>query len=291
MDDNGPHDGSLVNSFRGEFNAFVGNIPPQVLLLPSLEIFWAPRSNLGGRLPRGWTDLCSLRVLNLAENYLVGGIPETLGMCRNLTFLDLSSNSLVGYLPSKQLQVPCMVYFNVSRNNLSGTLPGFGKENCDLSRTLGDAIVVWESLMDALGGPGSEDAVVISHDFSWNNFSGSLPLFSLGDATDSKISYMLSLNNNKFSGPLPYHLVSNCNNIKTLKVNLSVNQLSGGSSQKLLLDCLQLTEFEAAYNQIEGSIDPHIGDYTALQHLDLRGNKLTGFLPDQMGNLKEMKWI
>ncbi|KAK4254432.1 hypothetical protein QN277_009817 [Acacia crassicarpa] len=294
LDDNASPDESLANSFRGEFNAFVGNIPPQVLLLSSLEILWAPRANLGGRLPRGWTDSCSLRVLNLAENYIVGGIPQTLGMCRNLTFLDLSSNNLVGYLPSKHLQVPCMVYFNVSWNNLSGTLPGFGKESCDLSRTLGDVhvdILVWESLMDALDGSVSDDAVVINHDFSWNSFTGSLPLFSLVGTTDSKFSYTLSLNNNKFSGTLPYLLVSNCNDLKILKVNLSVNQLSGGNSQKLLLDCLKLTEFEAAYNQIEGSIDPHIGDYTMLQRLDLRGNKLTGSLPDQLGSLKEMKWM
>ncbi|XP_054776183.1 LRR receptor-like serine/threonine-protein kinase RPK2 [Prosopis cineraria] len=294
LNDHASPNKSLVNSFRGEFNAFVGNIPPQVLLLSSLEVLWAPRANLGGRLPRGWTDSCSLRVLNLAENYIIGGIPETLGMCRNLTFLDLSSNNLVGYLPSKQLQVPCMMYFNVSWNNLSGILPGFGKASCDLIRIPGDAhvdILVWRSLMGALTGSGSEDDVVINHDFSWNSFTGSLPSFSLGDTADSKISYKLSMNNNKFSGPLPYHLVSNCNDLKMLKVNLSVNQLSGGNSQKLLLDCLQLTEFEAAYNQIRGSIDPHIGDYAMLQRLDLRGNKLTGFLPDQLGNLKDMKWL
>ncbi|XP_028762850.1 LRR receptor-like serine/threonine-protein kinase RPK2 [Neltuma alba] len=294
VDDTPSPDESSVNSFRGEFNAFVGNIPPQVMLLSSLEILWAPRANLGGRLPRGWTDSCSLRVVNLAENYIIGGIPETLGMCRNLTFLDLSSNNLVGYLPLKQLQVPCMLYFNVSWNNLSGTLPGFGNESCDLSRILGDAqvdILVWESLMDALPGSGSEDAVVINHDFSWNNFTGSLPLFLLGDTTRSKISYTLSLSNNKFSGTLPYHLVLNCNDFKMLKVNLSVNELSGGNFQKLLIDCLQLTEFEAAYNQIGGSIDPHIGDHTMLQRLDLRGNKLTGFLPDQLGNLKDIKWL
>ncbi|XP_014517247.1 LRR receptor-like serine/threonine-protein kinase FLS2 [Vigna radiata var. radiata] len=46
-------DGGLNDGFRGEFNAFVGNIPHQVLLLPSLRVLWAPRANLGGRLPSG----------------------------------------------------------------------------------------------------------------------------------------------------------------------------------------------------------------------------------------------
>ncbi|KAI9073325.1 hypothetical protein K1719_044715 [Acacia pycnantha] len=318
------------NAFSG---AIPGKIPLEIGKSRNLRTLLLDGNILEGSIPYEIGNMTELRLLDVSRNSLTGRIPKEIANCRklsvlvltdllddnaslmrawriaseensmplleifllrNLTFLDLSSNNLVGYLPSKHLQVPCMVYFNVSWNNLSGTLPGFGKESCDLSRTLGDVhvdILVWESLMDALGGLGSENAVVINHDFSWNSFTGSLPLFSLVGTTDSKFSYTLSLNNNKFSGTLPYLLVSNCNDLKMLKVNLSVNQLSGGNSQKLLLDCLQLTEFEAAYNQIEGSIDPHIGDYTMLQRLDLRGNKLTGSLPDQLGILKEMKWM
>ncbi|GMP30454.1 hypothetical protein CsSME_00005115 [Camellia sinensis var. sinensis] len=35
----------------GEFNAFDHGIPYEVLLLPNLHIFWAPKANLKGRLP------------------------------------------------------------------------------------------------------------------------------------------------------------------------------------------------------------------------------------------------
>ncbi|XP_061338034.1 LRR receptor-like serine/threonine-protein kinase RPK2 [Gastrolobium bilobum] len=310
FDDRGVDEGSLEDSFRGEFNAFVGNIPHEVLLLSSLQVLWAPRANLGGRLPSGWTDSCSLRVLNLAQNYVTGVMPESLGRCRNLTFLDLSSNNLVGYLPSQQLQVPCMMYFNVSRNNISGILPRFRNESCPASSIsappdpaflelegINDAYFnfpVWRFQQNALVGSGFEETNVVRHDFSWNSFVGSLPLFSLEGnlfTADRKVSYMLFLNNNMFNGTLPYQLVSNCNDLKTLSVNLSVNQLSSGNSQALFLDCLQLTDFEAAYNQIGGSIGPGIGDYTMLRRLDLSGNKLSGSLPDQLGNLKNIKWM
>ncbi|CAI8585938.1 unnamed protein product [Vicia faba] len=111
FDDRGGSDaGSLLeDKFRGEFNAFVGDIPHAVLSLSSLKILSAPRANLGGRLPVEWTDSsCSLRILNLAENDVTGVVPASLGMCRNLTFLDLSSNNLEGYLVLDQLRVSCM---------------------------------------------------------------------------------------------------------------------------------------------------------------------------------------
>ncbi|GAU48686.1 hypothetical protein TSUD_324830 [Trifolium subterraneum] len=312
FDDRGGSDeGSLVDDrFRGEFNAFVGNIPHEVLLLSSLRVLWAPRANLHGRLPpAGWTDSCSLRVLNLADNYVTGSVPESLGMCKNLTFLDLSSNNLVGYITLHQLRVPCMTYFNVSRNNISGMLPGFRKERCKLSSVvalepvflelegLNDAylnIPVLRFQQNAFIGSGFEETIVVSHDFSWNSFAGSLPLFFLGDylfTPTRNVSYMLSLNNNKFNGTIPYRLVSNCNDLKTLSVNLSANQLSGEISQELFLGCLQLTDFEAAYNQIDGSIVPSIGELALLQRLDLSGNKLSGALPNELGNLKNMKWM
>ncbi|RHN47374.1 putative protein kinase RLK-Pelle-LRR-XV family [Medicago truncatula] len=314
-DHGGSNDGSLLEDsrFRGEFNAFVGNIPYKVLLLSGLRVLWAPRANLGGRLPAaGWSDSCSLKVLNLAQNYVTGVVPESLGMCRNLTFLDLSSNNLVGHLPLQHLRVPCMTYFNVSRNNISGTLPGFMKERCRSSSTLAalepafleleglnDAyfnIRSWRSQENAFIGSGFEETVVVSHDFSSNSFVGPLPLFFVGDNLfteneNRNISYMLSLNNNKFNGTLPYRLVSNCNDLKTLSVNLSVNQLCGEISQALFLNCLKLMDFEASYNQIGGSIQPGIEELALLRRLDLTGNKLLRELPNQLGNLKNMKWM
>ncbi|XLT63066.1 hypothetical protein HN873_019590 [Arachis hypogaea] len=100
---------------------------------------------------------------------------------------------------------------------------------------------------------------------------------------------MLFLNNNEFNGSLSNQLVLNCNDLEALSVNLSMNHLSNGDSPALLLDCLRLTVFEAAYNQISGSIGKDIGHLMMLQRLDLSGNKLFGSLPDELGSLKNMK--
>lgn len=296
---NGNGDGD--NGSGLDFNAFEGGIPYEVLMLPSLQILWAPRGNLGGRLPSKWIDSCSLRVLNLGFNYFNGTLPNGLGTCKNLTFLDLSSNYFVGYFPM-HLQVPCMVYFNVSRNNMSGALPSFGEGTCDNGmisfgqdpnflnvedvQIAYSNIPVWGPQMrTSLGSKMEEDFVVI-HDFSWNHFIGFLPLFSVGVATKNKPAYSLLLNNNMFNGSFPDELVSSCNDLLSFSLNLSANHISGVIYDSLYLNCGSMIMFEAAYNQISGSLPPSIGNLKKLQCFDLRGNRLSGTLPNQLGNLK-----
>lgn len=309
LDDFSSAEDNLADSSSGEFNAFMGGVPYELLLLPKLQIFWAPRANLGGRLPSNWSDSCSLRALNLGQNYISASVPESMGKCKNLTFLDLSSNVLEGYLPFQWL-FPCMVYFNISRNMLTGVLPRFGKESCHSTMvSYGQApifldvediqnaysnIPVWGYQMSTIFGSLVDENLVFIHDFSWNRFIGPIPSFSIGGdflATNHKPSYKLLLNNNALNGSLPGELVSNCNDLQTFSVNLSTNQISGGIYPGLLLDCLQLKEFEAAHNQISGSIGPAIGNLKMLQRLDLRGNRLSGSLPGQLGMLKDLKWI
>ncbi|KAG0489430.1 hypothetical protein HPP92_008241 [Vanilla planifolia] len=121
-----------ASSTTEEFNAFVGAIPAKVLSLPNLEILWAPRANLGGGLHDLFNPSCTLKILNLGQNYFNGSIPELLGSCVNLTYLDLSLNNLQGSIPVS-LGVQCMAYFNVSRNLLSGPLIGSSGKSCTAS--------------------------------------------------------------------------------------------------------------------------------------------------------------
>ncbi|XWS43938.1 hypothetical protein CRYUN_Cryun15aG0001300 [Craigia yunnanensis] len=298
---------SSVDSFRGEFNAFDGFVPFELFFLSSLEVLWAPRANLDGRLPAKWSEYCSLRVLNLGQNYVGGVIPENIGMCKNLTFLDLSSNNFFGYLPW-QLHVPCMTYFNVSRNNISGNIPRYRKGSCDgsmISYGLDSTFIDMEDSWVAFAyanlpcwgsnmGLMMDENFSIVHDLSWNSFTGPLPMFSIGDqllASNSKFSYRLLLNNNMLNGSSHRELISDCDKLQSVSVNLSANQIAGWMQEAFFLDCLQLTEFEAAYNQIKGSIEPGIGNLMMLKVLDFRGNRLSGFLPDQLGKLKNLTWI
>ncbi|KAL0924138.1 hypothetical protein M5K25_004946 [Dendrobium thyrsiflorum] len=291
----------LYLSTTEEFNAFIGAIPPEIFSIPSLEIFWTPRANLDGRLPGFRNSSCNLRILNLGQNYIAGGIPEWLGLCGNLTYLDLSLNYLKGPVPVA-LSVQCMAYFNVSQNILSGSLVGLSGKICTKSM-FSETLVGGQQDDDLLQiyyknflhsaeeanpfGLVLDGDFLILHDFSSNDFSDSMPYFLL--PANEKFSYGLLLNNNWFNGSLPDNLWKSCTGLRGLAINLSSNQVSGEIG--MLLNCFQIKIFEAANNNLSGPFPSDIGNLLSLLYIDLRRNNLNGSVTNQLGTLKHLEVI
>lgn len=290
----------LYLSGTEEFNAFIGTIPPEIFSIPSLEILWTPRANLDGRLPGFRNSSCNLMILNLGQNYISGGIPEWLGLCKNLTYLDLSLNNLQGPVPV-EVAVHCMNYFNVSRNSLSGSLSGLSGKICTKNMIF-DALVGGQQEDDLLNNYyktllyGAEEAnpfgllggdSLILHDFSWNEFSDSMPYFLL--PANENFSYRLFLNNNLFSGPLSDNIWKSCTGLSAFAINLSSNQLSGEIGT--LSTCLQIQIFEAANNNLSGPFPSDISNLLSLLYIDLRRNNLNGTVTNELGTLKHVEVI
>ncbi|WOL00475.1 hypothetical protein Cni_G09188 [Canna indica] len=295
---------SFISSNIEEFNAFIGSMPPEIFSIPSLEILWAPRANLDGHFPDKWNGSCSLRILNLGQNYIVGAVPEWLGMCRNLSFLDLSSNYFQGLLPAS-VGIPCMVYFNISQNLMTGPLPGFTNMVCSYGSTSSrkdvefldegnllleySAELFWTAQRHNYFALVLDENSLILHDYSWNNFSGNLPSFVMHPGNNN-FSYGLSLNNNGFNGSISHMLFGLCQVGRGFAVNLSVNQMSGGIDD-ILSDCLLLKSFEAANNQLHGYVPSEIGNLHLLRHLDLRNNYLSGSVPEKLMGVKSLEQV
>uniref|UniRef100_A0A0D9UVS2 non-specific serine/threonine protein kinase n=1 Tax=Leersia perrieri TaxID=77586 RepID=A0A0D9UVS2_9ORYZ len=281
----------------GEFNAFLGDLPPQLLAIPALQILWAPGANIDGRLPssrNGSSSSCALRAVNLAQNYISGSLPPWLKDCPDLAYLDLSSNSFSGPMPAG-LKMGCITYLNVSRNSLSGhLLPTASSVETDRrcpSRLINDnddiVMQYYQSLVSGatmVFSPSSAMNAAI-HDFSNNSFSGPLPSIALH--LDGNFSYILLLNNNMFNSMLSAGFFGFCKGASGVSVNLSDNQLSG--SLDTLSSCPPLWYFDAGYNMLDGSISNAVADLHFLRSLILRGNNLTGLIPGVFGDLAALE--
>ncbi|CAD6219509.1 unnamed protein product [Miscanthus lutarioriparius] len=112
----------------------------------------------------------ALRVVNLYNNSLRGGLPEGISACSGLTHLIVSGNQLSGNLPPSVAQLKSLQVIEVSRNNFSGELPG------DLSK---------HGLVRFLAND--------------NHFSGTIPDFNLSNIQ----GHSFDVSNNNLTGSIP----------------------------------------------------------------------------------------
>ncbi|WRX16299.1 Protein kinase domain - like 10 [Theobroma cacao] len=286
-----------------EYNRFQGSIPMEITTLPKLKILWVPRANLEGKLPSNWSGCENLEMVDLAQNHFSGEIFGAFNGCKKLQHLDLSSNRLTGKLDEK-LPVPCMTLFDISGNVMSGSIPRFNYGVCpgffSLSSELPqthDPASAYLSFFTyktrlAMLLPFSGSKAVLIHNFSGNNFSGSLPWLPiaptrLGKQTD----YAFLAGGNKLTGSFPGSLFGNCNKLHGMIANVSKNRLSGDIPSGIGAICRSLRFLDVSENEIGGVIPQSLRELESLVFLDLSGNKLRGPIPEGLHQLKHLKHL
>ena len=101
-------------------NNLFGNVPSDVLALPSLKFMYLQHNNFSGKIPSSLSP--SLTFLDLSFNDLSGNIPTSIRTLTHLISLNLQNNSLTGSIPDiGQLKLKLL---NLSYNHLSGPIPG-----------------------------------------------------------------------------------------------------------------------------------------------------------------------
>ncbi|XP_022924940.1 probable inactive receptor kinase At5g58300 [Cucurbita moschata] len=101
-------------------NNLFGNVPSDVLALPSLKFMYLQHNNFSGKIPSSLSP--SLTFLDLSFNDLSGDIPTSIRTLTHFISLNLQNNSLTGSIPDiGQLKLKLL---NLSYNHLSGPIPG-----------------------------------------------------------------------------------------------------------------------------------------------------------------------
>lgn len=113
----GKMDSLTILSLRS--NHLNGNLPSDMLSLPSLHYLYLQNNNFSGNIPSSLP--LQLNLLDLSFNSFVGNIPTTLQNLTHLTGLSLQNNSLTGAIPD--LKISRLKHLNLSYNHLNGSIP------------------------------------------------------------------------------------------------------------------------------------------------------------------------
>ena len=318
--------GNLANlkELRLYDNQLGGPIPAELGNLANLERLWLSSNQLSGPIPAELGILAKLESLYLYDNQLSGPIPAELGNLANLSYIYLRGNQFSGCIPNGLQDAWEFDFFHLGRpycgtiSSDRATLVDFynstdGENWTKSANWLTDApLGDWQGVTtDATTGR------VVGLDLAGNNLTRKIPA-ELGNLAKLE---ELRLHDNQLSGPIPTEL-GNLPNLKA--IYLRGNQFSvcipnrlqdvpeGDLSTLGLLECGTISTDRAAlvafYNATDGPnwansanwlTDAPLGDWHGVTTaglgrvagLDLRSNKLTGPIPEELGNLPYLEEI
>ncbi|KAI3731705.1 hypothetical protein L1987_62894 [Smallanthus sonchifolius] len=234
--------------------------------------------NVSTSLPRDFTKLQYLQLLDLSRNYLKGTIPSEWATMR-LSTLSLMGNRLSGLFPTALTRMTTLLDLRIEGNRFSGPIP---KEIANLK--------ILEKL-----------------DLSSNDFTGQLP------AALAKLTNLITLRirDNKFTGKIP-NFISQWTQIERLHMqgcsfegpipssisaltqlkDLRISDLEGEASTfPPLGKMLQLSILVLRNCLIDGQIPDYFRFMINLNTIDLSFNNLTGEIPSSFSQLDSAECI
>ncbi|CAO2815097.1 unnamed protein product [Amaranthus hypochondriacus] len=267
------------NDLEGTLPSNLGNT------LPNLRMFYVSSNRFIGLIPLSISNSSNLEVLEMEENRFHGAVPS-LHKLVNLTDLILYNNSL-GYDQINDLNfisslgnATNLQSIQISRNNFHGVIPN---SICNFS----SLIMIYLSDNHFFGEIPKciENLSNLQHFVAKNNeFSGVIPQ-GIGKL---KNLYLLFLGSNKLSGFIP-STIGNLSMLSTL--HLSNNNLEGNIISTIG-NCKSLEDVYLAYNNLSGRIPSQLFSLPSLSiGLNLTGNRLSGSLPEEIGQMRNLNGL
>ncbi|KAM0031894.1 putative protein kinase RLK-Pelle-LRR-Xb-1 family [Helianthus debilis subsp. tardiflorus] len=288
-----------LTAIRFATNRLEGEIPPDVLQLPSLSFLSLSNNTFKNisaafsilhthqklttlilsknffneTMPTtGVSGFRNLKMLGLGGCKLYGQIPAWLQTLTNLEVIDLSQNNINGTIPGWLQTLPNLFYLDLSNNSLSG---GFPVELTRLPALASQQVLahVNSSYLELPVFVAPQNASYLQYIqlttlppalyLSSNNLSGDIPV----EIGNMQSIHTLQLQQNNFSGTIPAS-ISNLTNLEIL--DLSHNHLSGEIPASLT-SLNFLSSFNVAYNNLTGSI-PTGGQFYTFSNQMYEGN-------------------
>ncbi|KAL6317004.1 hypothetical protein AAG906_026713 [Vitis piasezkii] len=285
-------------------NHITGAIPLNITMCLELEILdlkenkisvqFLQSSALVGDIPPSISNLSSLDTLSLGTNNLGGRIPDDLDRLQNLKVLDLTINQLEGTVPSSIYNITSLVnlaasnllIFNFCINKFTGGIPGSLHNLTNIT-----VIRMAHNLLEGSVPPGLGNLPQLRmYNIGYNRIksSGDQGLDFITSLTNSTHLNFLAIDGNFLEGVIPESI----GNLSTSLTSLHMGQNKiYGSIPPSISHLSSLALLNLSHNLISGEIPPEIGELGEMQELYLASNNISGRIPSSLGNLRQLSQL
>ncbi|KAI7993570.1 putative leucine-rich repeat receptor-like protein kinase [Camellia lanceoleosa] len=276
-------DGPFTADFDPIFkmNALRGRVSPSLLDLNHLHYLDLSMNNM--RMPNSLGSLKSLRYLDLSGSIFNATIPHHLGNLSRLQYLNLSCNHLFGPIPDTLGRLTSLTVLDLSKNFINSDSMLYSL--CNLSSLVHiDLSRDWlrGAIPHCLGNLASLSILMLNH----NQLQGPIPS-EMGNMTQLTELHLFL---NAFQGPIPSEMG---NMTQLTKLVLSANAFQGEIPNSMRNLC-NLRVLDLSDNMFTGKLSTSIGSpfgciHNSLEDLSLFSNKLSGGLPNHLGEFKKLE--
>lgn len=270
---------STLDYLNLDDNQYYGSIPANFSGLQSCTYLSIRNNHLSGPLPKELGLLTNLPALYLAHNKIWGNIPPEIGNMTSLFLLDISFNYLSGELPDSIGRMQNLITLQLSNNNLYGTLP----------LSLGSTSRLFDLLLDLNRFWGSIPVSVVNNvsniNLNNNYFSGCLPYDRIAFERPIHQDTVLFVANNRLTGGVPIYLMTR------FFVDLSNNRLSVSRAIGTVPTSYHdgIFQLNLSHNDLSGPVPSWLfTGRSRLSFLDLSYNKFSGQVPDGLFSLPQI---
>ncbi|KAJ2997878.1 hypothetical protein HDV02_005062 [Globomyces sp. JEL0801] len=283
-------------------NQLSGDLPPDLSGLTDLEYLILSRNQFTGRID----NILLPAAFDLANNTLVGEIPQHINGLASLNFIDMSYNDLSGGIPQDLSGLTSLEYLYLRNNRLNGTI-----ENIAYPEFLSILDLSANQLTGGLPQDFTGLINLLYLNLKQNQLYGrvdniTIPIFGQSNILISERDNP-DLSENSFYGKLPDNLeilnnlldVSSNNlsgKIDNVKLPVSLTWLALGNnsfSGQIPQDFSQFINLRNILlydNQLNGTIDELVFP-KSLVRLDLNNNSLSGGLTQDLRTFRNITYI